>query len=258
MLISVVIPLYNKAPFVVRCLESLVVQTHQELEIIVVDDESSDGSVEEAEKVKDDRIKIIRREANGGCAAARNDGMMAARGKFIALQDADDFSHSTRMAVQLAAIRHYGIPTCKTRRIDITRVAQEQYQQEFQNPLNPQAKAGSFMSLMFPRLPRVLENDSMRLMEELAFMADLAYVWGPCVNLRRPLYCFDNTDQQNRIYPKRKMTDEWFAQRHLAFKHNAKLWRTWNRSREARLGDAKIVAESVTRDIRSGAFFNEP
>lgn len=88
-LISVVIPLYNKAPWVKRCIDSIVSQSYQELEILVVNDGSTDNSVEVVKKIEDSRIRVIDKP-NGGVSSARNRGIDEAKGEFIAFLDADD------------------------------------------------------------------------------------------------------------------------------------------------------------------------
>lgn len=90
--ISVVIPVYNVKPYLCECLNSVVNQTFTDLEIIIVDDGSTDGSgiiCDEYAK-KDLRINVIHKE-NGGLGNARNVGMDAANGKYIVFLDSDDY-----------------------------------------------------------------------------------------------------------------------------------------------------------------------
>ncbi|NLZ30356.1 MAG: glycosyltransferase family 2 protein, partial [Methanomicrobiales archaeon] len=87
--VSVVIPLYNKAPYIARALSSIIAQTRQDFEVIVIDDGSTDGGEEIVRGFDDPRIRVIRQE-NRGVSAARNRGIEAARADFIAFLDADD------------------------------------------------------------------------------------------------------------------------------------------------------------------------
>lgn len=89
MLVSVIIPLFNKRPYIVRCLDSVASQTFTDFEVIVVNDGSTDGGAELAECYPDPRIRVIS-QANRGPGAARNRGADAARGELVAFLDADD------------------------------------------------------------------------------------------------------------------------------------------------------------------------
>lgn len=90
--ISVIVPIYNAENYLGRCLESIVEQTYRNLEIILVDDGSTDGSLGicEAFGKRDDRIHILHKE-NGGQHSARTAGVEAAAGDYIAFVDADDY-----------------------------------------------------------------------------------------------------------------------------------------------------------------------
>lgn len=91
LLISVIIPVYNVKEYLRDCLESVIGQTYKNLEIIVVDDGSTDGSSKLCDELaeQDTRIKIIHQK-NNGVAVARKKGVMCSRGAFICFVDADD------------------------------------------------------------------------------------------------------------------------------------------------------------------------
>ena len=90
-LISVIIPVYNVSAYLPQCLNSVIGQTYQNLEIIVVEDGSSDGSLLICEEYaeKDSRIHVIR-AAHGGISAARNIGIENANGVYLTFFDSDD------------------------------------------------------------------------------------------------------------------------------------------------------------------------
>lgn len=91
---SVVIPLYNKESYVLKTLQSVIVQTYTDFEIIVIDDASTDNSLELVKQLEDTRIRIIEHEKNLGLSSTRNTGISAANNNYIAFLDADDCWHS--------------------------------------------------------------------------------------------------------------------------------------------------------------------
>lgn len=101
-LISVIIPVYNSKKYLERCLQSVLRQTHSNIEIILIDDGSTDGSGEICDKFcqKDDRIKVIHKK-NGGQAQARNRGLDLASGEYIGFMDNDDVIDSRMYEVLL-------------------------------------------------------------------------------------------------------------------------------------------------------------
>lgn len=92
-MVSVIVPIYNVELYLRRCLDSLVKQKHQNIEIIMVDDCSTDGSGDIAKEYaeKYPQFSLVRREKNGGLAAARNSGMERVSGDWIAFVDSDDW-----------------------------------------------------------------------------------------------------------------------------------------------------------------------
>lgn len=88
--VSVIIPTHNRANLVARAIRSVLRQTYQNFEIIVVDDASTDNTKDVIKNFCDERISYIRQKVNKGAPAARNRGIRAARGKYIAFLDSDD------------------------------------------------------------------------------------------------------------------------------------------------------------------------
>ncbi len=90
--VSVIVPVYNVAPYLSRCLDSVLNQTLQNLEVICIDDGSTDASFQILSDyaTRDARV-IVRRQSNLGAGTARNNAIRAARGEFIAFMDGDDF-----------------------------------------------------------------------------------------------------------------------------------------------------------------------
>lgn len=93
-LISIIIPTYNRAHLILNAINSVINQTYDNWELIVVDDASYDNTDEVIKNLSDHRIKYIKSETNGGNAAARNIGVKAASGEYISFLDSDDLMES--------------------------------------------------------------------------------------------------------------------------------------------------------------------
>lgn len=100
-LISVIMPVYNGMPYLEQAIESILKQSYKNLELIIVDDKSTDDSVLFAKKIKDTRVRIIRNLKNIGIANSLNIAIDSSRGDYIARMDADDISMPKRLEKQL-------------------------------------------------------------------------------------------------------------------------------------------------------------
>ena len=103
-MISVIIPTYNRADRLIRSVESVRKQSIKDLEIIIVDDGSTDTTKNVVKSINDKRIKYYRHKTNRGACAARNTGIMYAKGEYIAFQDSDDVWHENKIEVELKAL----------------------------------------------------------------------------------------------------------------------------------------------------------
>lgn len=104
--ISVVIALYNKAEYILGTLSSVFAQRSPAYEVIVVDDGSTDGGADSVEQLGHPSVRLIR-QANGGVSQARNTGIAAARGDWIAFLDADDIWHPDYLSTLEVLISHH-------------------------------------------------------------------------------------------------------------------------------------------------------
>lgn len=104
-LVSVVIPTYNRSNTILASVNSVLNQTYKNIELIVVDDCSTDDTLDKLKKIDDPRLKIIRHIQNKGQNAARNTGIKASTGEYIAHHDSDDVWRSNKLELQIQKIQ---------------------------------------------------------------------------------------------------------------------------------------------------------
>jgi succinoglycan biosynthesis protein ExoO len=107
-IISVIIPAYNTEAYIERAIRSILNQTLKNLEIIIVDDASTDSTFQVAEAIEDPRIKLIHCEQNIGAGGARNLALKEAKGEWIAVLDSDDWYAPNRLERLLEAAIYHG------------------------------------------------------------------------------------------------------------------------------------------------------
>lgn len=108
MSVSVVLPVYNRENTVQRAVDSVLSQTYSDLELVIVDDCSSDGTVNYIKSLSDNRIKLVKHRENRGASAARNTGIEHSSGNFISFIDSDDEWNPTKVEKQLDVFRSHG------------------------------------------------------------------------------------------------------------------------------------------------------
>jgi len=127
-LVSVIIPIYNVEKYIKACVESITAQTYKRLEIILVNDGSTDlsGILLDEFKIKDQRIKVIHKE-NGGVSSARNIGLNNAKGDFVMFIDSDDWIDENMIEQMTHVAMHYNldIVSCGMRFVNVKGVARE-------------------------------------------------------------------------------------------------------------------------------------
>lgn len=108
-LVSILLPAYNAENFIVKAITSITEQSYSNLEIIVINDGSTDATEEKINSINDDRIKLIRNEVNLGLIETLNKGIDICTGKYIARMDADDISAPTRIELQVRKMEESSI-----------------------------------------------------------------------------------------------------------------------------------------------------
>lgn len=102
-LVSIITPVYNGEKFITQCIESVLNQEYTNWELIIIDDHSIDSTINLIEEycLKDKRIKIIKNNKNKGVAYSRNQGLISAKGEFIAFLDSDDLWKEEKLEKQI-------------------------------------------------------------------------------------------------------------------------------------------------------------
>ena len=100
--ISVIIPTYNRADKIENSIRSVLNQTYQNVEVLVIDDASTDNTENIVRNIKDERLSYIRMPENGGASVARNEGVRYATGEWIAFHDSDDVWRPDKLEKQIA------------------------------------------------------------------------------------------------------------------------------------------------------------
>ncbi len=119
-LISVIVPVYNIMEYLPRCVASLQAQTYSNLEILLVDDGSTDGTGKLCDELAegDERIRVFHKE-NGGSSSARNLGIANARGEYLGFVDSDDYVEYNMYEFLADAVCRYGVKAAQTGRDEV-------------------------------------------------------------------------------------------------------------------------------------------
>lgn len=144
-LVSTVIPVFNGARYVAHTIDSVLAQTYRHIEIVVIDDGSTDESPEILARYGN-RIRLIR-QANQGVGAARNRGILAAQGEYVAFLDQDDWWYPEKIERQIDAAGASGAGLVHTQTVYFDDVAQA-----FCPPLDPDARPEEYVGWCFEKL----------------------------------------------------------------------------------------------------------
>ncbi len=158
--VSVIIPTYNRLRMLKEAVDSVLAQDFEDMELIVVDDGSADGTGEEMKRYGG-RVKLIQHSESRGVSAARNRGILHARGKYIAFLDSDDLWVKGKLKIQVAFLDdnpHY--PLCYTDEIWIRKGKR----------VNPMVKHAKYSGWIFEKcLPLCIISPSSAMMRKTLF-----------------------------------------------------------------------------------------
>ncbi len=233
--ISVIMPLYNAEQYVKKAIESILQQTYKDFELLIIDDCSTDNSLEVVNSIKSSKIKIINNEKNEGIAVSRNKGLEFAEGQYVALMDDDDLTVPNRFELQNDYLEsHNDIDVIGGRHCAIDH--RDQIIQTFMEPLNnpkyirayimlynPIANGSTMIRNDFLKENQIRYQDNSLGMEDYRFWIDCS-VKGNITNLSDVLLYWRNsgtneTFKINTTWSKKRA--EKFADLHrYAFKLN--------------------------------------
>jgi len=159
--VSVIIPTYNRLPMLKEAVDSVLSQDFEDFELIVVDDGSNDGTGEEIKKYGG-RIRLLQYSENQGVSAARNRGILHARGKYVAFLDSDDLWVKGKLRVQVSFLDdNPQYPLCYTDEIWIRRGKR----------VNPKVKHAKYSGWIFEKcLPLCIISPSSAVMRKTLFL----------------------------------------------------------------------------------------
>lgn len=215
--ISIIVPVYNAEHTLENCIESLVKQTYKNIEIILVNDGSTDKSLNICKEYaeQDNRIKVLDK-TNGGVSSARNKGLDIAAGKYIMFCDSDDYVSEIWCSYIKANFVHNSLVMCEfTEGKDIGREITSDSDQDKIEKISKEdfllyrnQGIGSLTTKIFER--KVIEKNNLRLIEELSLGEDLVFVLGYlcCISgdilfLHKPLYYYveENVSSLSKAVP---------------------------------------------------------
>lgn len=202
-LISVILPVYNVGKFIGKCLASIISQSYTNMEIILVNDGSTDNSVEIINEYidKDERIKLVNSE-NKGVSVARNIGLEKSQGDFIVFIDSDDYIAPDFMSYMLAIYKQTNADIC----LSMNNFSTKDKEQVKKDSINTISAEKGVAELLYPRIRmgvwnklwkrEFIEKNHFRFLEGqhtgegLIFMTNAAQ-YANCIGVgRRKVYCY--------------------------------------------------------------------
>ncbi|MDO5292492.1 MAG: glycosyltransferase [bacterium] len=214
-LVSVIIPIYNAASYLEKCIESVIQQTYEKLQIILINDGSTDNSLEICNKFrkKDIRIEVISTE-NEGVSAARNKGLASAKGQYLCFMDSDDYIETNMIerlykryvntSVQLSICGFYEIIGYTKIQRTIGRVQQLDKEHAIEQLLEEESYRGYLWNKMFDveiiKKHKICFDSSIKVWEDVLFVAEYLMYCNKIVYDPQPLYyyCFNGNSASHK------------------------------------------------------------
>lgn len=211
--ISVIMPLYNAEKYVGKSIKTIINQTCSDFELIIVNDQSTDNSVDIVEKIHDSRIRLYHNETNKGIAYTRNRCIDLAQGDYIAIMDDDDLADFSRLEIESKYLDEHkdidvvGAKYCEIDENDnITYISNEplsnpHYIRAFLMLYNAVANGSAMMRREFIEKNKIRYDDNCYGMEDYKFWIDCS-VNGKISNINQLLLYWRNskTNETSRVY----------------------------------------------------------
>lgn len=183
-MVSIIIPTYNRESYVLRAVESVLNQTYRDIEVVLIDDGSTDNTAHKLKEVstKDSRLKYFFQE-NKGVAAARNLGMQKASGEYISFLDSDDVLYPCKVEEQIRELTKQGADVCvcnywivkeKQRRIGLRGSIKNFLLHYLQNKMTPQTNSWLFKSALW-KDNKILFREGCSWGEDMEFFVKLIF-----------------------------------------------------------------------------------
>lgn len=217
--ISVIVPAYNTEKYIEKCIVSIIHSTLKNIEIIAVDDASTDCTLEKLKKIKDPRLTIISSEDRGGVSKARNRGIEIATGKYIAFVDSDDWIAPTMFSMlyvaaekndsDITVCNHYSVYPGKQinagdvgKNLIFTGQQVDQYINMFmlkrKKQFQPYFPIGQPWGTLFRK--QIIDNNNIRFIEGMQYKEDVifnlyaAQYSTTIVRINEPLYYYNRSN----------------------------------------------------------------
>lgn len=203
-MVSVIIPTYNRENYVMRAVESVLNQTYHDVEVVLIDDGSTDNTAQKIQEIgrNDHRLKYFFQE-NKGVAAARNLGMQKSNGEYISFLDSDDVLEPDKIEEQLqellknqadVCVCNYWVVTGNKRRLGLRGSVKNFLLHYLQNKMTPQTNAWLFKSTLWKK-NGILFREGCSWGEDMEFFVKLIYFTKKAISLDRPLFTYQQDTQ---------------------------------------------------------------